>query len=312
MNDRLNDGGIATFWLPIYQLSVEETKSILRAFHNAFPNTLVWAGPDEEWIMMGIKGPPQKIDNAQLQRPWRDSDTKSDLARIGIETPEQLAAMFLLDGDEIDRISNETKPLTDLYPKRLGDNTAEDPAIHDFAMNYVRSKSAAERFRLSPLIQQIWQDTTSTALDPFFVIREMRYRARFENRNWLADLDIHLRGSSLREPVLETLGSNLFRVALAQKVADDLHSHPVETLSDLVAIALAQRDYTHAVQLLEEKRTSNAATGDDILLLTYLYCLNRDVSKAEAVAAAIPDRHHPLARWLWEKLEREYGFRPPD
>src|SRR5207253_9521840 len=52
MSDRLNDGGIATFWLPIYQLNVAEAKSILRAFHDAFPNTLIWSGSDEEWIMM--------------------------------------------------------------------------------------------------------------------------------------------------------------------------------------------------------------------------------------------------------------------
>src|SRR5262249_22254771 len=51
MSDRLNDGGMATFWLPIYQLNVDEAKSILRAFHDAFPNTLIWSSSDEEWIV---------------------------------------------------------------------------------------------------------------------------------------------------------------------------------------------------------------------------------------------------------------------
>ena len=36
MKRRLKEGGIATFWLPINQLKAEETKAILRAFHNAF------------------------------------------------------------------------------------------------------------------------------------------------------------------------------------------------------------------------------------------------------------------------------------
>ena len=35
MNSRLKEGGIATFWLPINQLKVDEAKAILRAFHNA-------------------------------------------------------------------------------------------------------------------------------------------------------------------------------------------------------------------------------------------------------------------------------------
>ncbi len=33
MHDRLKDGGIVTFWLPVSQLTTEETKAILRAFH---------------------------------------------------------------------------------------------------------------------------------------------------------------------------------------------------------------------------------------------------------------------------------------
>jgi hypothetical protein len=311
MSDRLNDGGIATFWLPIYQLSVEETKSILRAFHDAFPNTIIWSGADEEWIMMGIKGTPQKIDNEQLRQLWRDSETKSDLARIGIETPEELETMFLMDGDQIDQLVRDAKPLTDLFPRRLGDNTEVDPAIHDFALNYLHSTSAAARFRASHLINQIWPNASSEQLDPFFVIREMRYRARLESRNWLADLDVHLRGSNLREPVLETLGTNSFRVALAAKVANNSNPPPADTLADLVASSLADRNYSSAIQMLDAKRNSGAATRDDLLLLTYLYCLNREVAKAESIASTVSNRDEPLAKWLWSKLQAEYGFRAP-
>ena len=64
MHDRLKDGGIATFWLPISQLTTDETKAILRAFHNVFPSASVWATCDLEWIMMGSKGPFQQPDTA--------------------------------------------------------------------------------------------------------------------------------------------------------------------------------------------------------------------------------------------------------
>jgi spermidine synthase len=312
MNDRLNDGGMATFWLPVYQLNVAEAKSILCAFRAAFPNTVIWSGPDEEWIMMGIKGAPQRIDNEQLQTLWRNSNAKSDLARIGIEVSEQLAALFVMDGDEIDRITRDTKALTDLYPKRLSDNTAEDKSIHSFAFEYLRSTSAAERFRSSRLMQRIWPDAVMAQLDSFFIIREMRYRSRIENTNWLAELDIHLRGSRLREPVLETLGTNSFRVVLAEKAADDLQPPPVATLPDLIAASLAERDYTRAIQLLEKKRASGSTNRDDLLLLTYLYCLNHDMPKAESIANSISNRDEPLAKWLWEKLRADYGFHPPE
>jgi len=313
MSDRLNDGGIATFWLPIYQLNVAEAKSILRAFYEAFPNTLIWSGSDEEWIMMGIKGAPRKIDNQQLRRFWRFGSSRDDLARIGVEVPEQLAALFVIDGDEIDRITSGTKPLTDFYPKRLGDVTAVDPSIHEFTAGYIQATEAARRFRSSRLIQQTFPDETINAqLEPFFVIREMRYRARLTETNWLAELDVYLRGSRLREAVLETLGTNSFRIALAEKAADDLQPPPVEFFQDLVAAALARRDYHNAIQLLEEKRKRSTASREDIFLLTYLYCLNGEVGKAESAATATTDRERPFVKWLWGKLQAEYGFHPPD
>jgi predicted membrane-bound spermidine synthase len=313
MSDRLNDGGIATFWLPVYQLNVGEAKSILHAFHDAFPNTLIWSSSDEEWIMMGIKGAPRKIDNRQLRRLWDYANTRSDLARIGVEVPEQVAALFVMDGHEIDRIASDANPLTDFYPKRLGDVTAEDPVIHEFTSNYMQAADAARRFRSSRLIEEMLPDEILNAqLDPFFVIREMRYHARLTEINWLEELDIHLRGSRLREPVLETLGTNLFRVELAEKVADDLHPPPADVLPDLIASSLSQRSYPNAIRLLEDKRARGAANRDDFFLLAYLYCLNREVEKAESIANLAQDRQRPFAKWLWGKLQTEYGFRPPD
>jgi spermidine synthase len=311
MSDRLKDGGIATFWLPTYQLNVGEAKAILLAFHDAFPNCVIWSSSDEEWIMMGIKGAPQKVENEQVRKFWRFGSTRDDLARIGVEVPEQLAALFVMDGDEIDRIANETKPLTDFYPKRLGDVTAEDRAIHEFTSGYMLATSAAERLRSSRLIQEMWPEMMTAQLEPFFAIREMRYRAGLSETNWLAELDIHLRGSRLREPVLQALDTNSFRIALAEKAADNLQPLPLEVLPDLIADALSRRDYHEAIQVLEDKRARGAANRDDICLLTYLYCLNGEVAKAESVATATTHRERPFVKWLWAKLQAEYGFRPP-
>ena len=259
MSSRLKEGGIATFWLPLDQLTVSDAKVILRAFHNAFPNSSVWASGDPEWIMMGIKGTAHSVNEAEFGRLWRDPNTRTDLARFGIEVPEQLAALFLMDSEEIERITDDANPLTDFYPKRLSDITATDKSIPDFAATYLQGSTAAQRFRLSPLIRQIWPEMAKKSLEPFFVIREMRYRVSVGEMNWLAELDLHLRGSRLQEPVLEALETNSLRVALAEKAAHGLSSPPLELLPDLIAVALARRDFHAGIQLLEEKREKQNA-----------------------------------------------------
>src|SRR3989441_11202665 len=106
MNSRLKEGGIATFWLPINQLKVEEAKAILRAFHYAFPNSPVWTGANQDWIMMGIKGPGREVKEEKLRQLWSEPATGADLRRIGIEVPQELGALFLMGGEEIDRITH--------------------------------------------------------------------------------------------------------------------------------------------------------------------------------------------------------------
>ena len=316
MRSRLKENGIATFWLPINQLKVEETKAILRAFHNAFPNASVWGSADKDWIMMGINGPGRRMSENELLQLWRDSATGSDLRRIGIEVPQQLGALFLMDGDEIDRITHNIAPLSDRYPKRLTDDPWDDEVNHQFALTYLTTSAAVQRFVRSPLINQIWPETLKAAaadLESFFIVRESRYLSETVGMNKLAELDLYLRHSRLRIPVLEVLGSDAFRVSIAERVAKGSATPPLETMPDLIAAALAQRNINRAIQLLETEKDRGAFGVNDMFLLTYLYCLNGSVGKAETLVAdnAKVIEKDWFVDWLWEKLKTDFGFRPP-
>jgi hypothetical protein len=313
MHSRLKEGGIATFWLPINQLKVVEAKAILRAFHNAFSNASVWASADQEWIMMGIKGPGRGVREDEIGRLWSDAATRADLMRIGIEVPQQLGALFLMDGEEIDRITRDIAPLTDFYPKRLSDAPWDEQATHRFAWPYMEAAAAVHRFLWSPLINRIWPETLNKSLHSFFAVRESRYLSELMGSNKLAELDLYLRGSRLRTPVLEVLRSDEFRLSIAERVALNSQSPPTETVPDLVAGALASRHVSEAIRLLEIGRNRGSTGVNDILLLTYLYCLNGNVGKAESLIA---DNAGSIKRdwfidWLWTKLETDFGFRPP-
>ena len=83
-------------------------------------------------------------------------------------------------------------------------------------------------------------------------------------------------------------------------------------MPDLIAGALARRDISKAIRLLESKNDRGFADRSDLFLLIYLYCLNGSVEKAETLVA---DNAGSIKRdrsidWLWAKLEKDFGFHP--
>lgn len=310
----LTDDGVATFWLPIYQLQVHETKAILRAFRNAFPSASVWASSDYEWIMMGSKSAGRPITEAQFGALWSDAATGPDLRRIGLETPAQTAALFIMDGDEIDRITRDVPPLTDLYPKRLSDASPDPAATHEFAWPYIEASEALKQFRASSFVRHFWPPSITESLEPYFIARETRYLSNVAVGDRFAELDLYLRRSKLRGPVLDILGSDFYRLEIARHYAEAHPDARNEATPDLVAGALGDRDIPRAIAMLEETAGRITPTADDVMLLTYLYCVNGDPQKAEVFAAAHTREIAPeadQAAALWRMLQALFGFRPP-
>lgn len=314
MKGRLKENGVVSFWLPIAQLRVDESKAILRAFHNVFATATVWASGDTEWMMVGVNGPGRRLSENECRGLWTNPVTGNDLRRIGVELPEQVGSLFLMDGDEIDRLTNGSKPLTDSFPKRLTDNPPDKENVRSFAWKYLEAPVAFRAFRTSSLIQRIWPEGMKGGLEPLFVVRESRYLSEIAvgGSNKLAELDLYLRHSKLRAPVLEALHTDEFRVTIAKAKTAGMTDFPPEFLPDLTADALAERDFPRAIQLLDDKKQRGLAARNDIFLLIYLNCLTGRVDAAEALAAELgTSRKDWFVDWLWGKLQAEFGFRPP-
>ena len=173
--------------------------------------------------------------------------------------------------------------------------------------------SAADHFALSPMIARIWPETLNHSMKSLFAVRETQFLSQTIGANKLAELDLHLRGSRLRTPVLEVLGSDEFRLAIAERIAGNSAAPSPEIMPDLIAGAIARRNIGAAIRLLEDQKARGVFGVREILLLTYLYCLNGNVDKAEALAAANSAliNEDSSADWLWKKLETDFGFHPP-
>ena len=131
--------------------------------------------------------------------------------------------------------------------------------------------------------------------------------------NWLADLDLYLRHTRLRTPVLAVQNSDEFRLTFAENFAARSGSVPPEASPDLIAGALARRESPAAIQLLKAEKDRGFSNINDFFLLLYPYCLNGSVEKAEALAPAQASSIQKdwFVDWLWGELQAQFGFHPP-
>ena len=114
--DHLKPGGIASMWLPVYSLDTESFLRILSAFHQVFPQTVVWydrTTPNEFTIVTGkVEEGPIAIDWQRLEDPA----LAESLEIGGIRSAADLEADLLLGPSEVAALVAETEPHIDDLP----------------------------------------------------------------------------------------------------------------------------------------------------------------------------------------------------
>ena len=56
LHDRLNDGGVATYWLPVEELDEDDARAVTGAFCAAFADCSLWTGAGAHWMLAGTRG----------------------------------------------------------------------------------------------------------------------------------------------------------------------------------------------------------------------------------------------------------------
>jgi predicted membrane-bound spermidine synthase len=250
VHDRLTDGGITTYWLPVFSLALEDSRSIIRAFCDVFDDCSLWTGAAFNWMLAGTRGAAGIGDETRFAEQWRDPVVRRELRALGFERPEQLGATFIGDAAFLEEWTRGALPLVDDHPYRLSGEVLPPPAPEYFeAMD---ARAARERFAGSPWIRQIWPRALLGRTLAFFeshaVLTAWLQRSlnRGEIPRWLHWSLTRTSGECL--PLL-LLGSDAdaqrLAAAAAARGADD------ERLRYELAIgALARRDYAEAAERL--------------------------------------------------------------
>lgn len=325
LHGRLADGGIATYWLPLSDLSDVSTKAILAAFCDVFGDCSLWNGSGTNLMMVGTRDAGGPVSEEQFTRQWNTPAVVAEMRRLGIEQPEQLGALFIGDADYLHRLTAGSPSLTDDDPKLIEAPFSSREAGTRLLGNVTDIAAARQRFHDSPLIKRLWPGRLATASLRYFefqdVINAHLYGDLVKSAPAIEDVHRVLTRSSLSTPVVWRLASN----SDIQRIVSD--STPEELTSPLLQFHLgirliAERNYAAAAAFLSRAERLPEVSVNAFVLHIYALCMSGQTRQAEELTkepfaqslrasgvSADSARQAPLPPfWLW--MKNTFGIDP--
>jgi hypothetical protein len=280
IHDRLAEGGIVAYWLPLHALSEVSTKAVLRAFCDVFGDCSLWNGIGPDLMMIGTRRAQGPVPDEQFVRQWKDPVVAAEMTRLGLERPEQLGALFVGDAAYLNALTAGTRSLVDNEPKVI-EAPSGSPEEADRVRRSITDVTAArERFRHSPLIARLWPPRVLAASLPYFDFQDI-INAYSDGRPSRMD-DVHrvLTQSTLMTPPLWLLGSSwdLQQIVATAEPAD--FAYPLLQFH-LGVRALSERHYDAAAELFGRSETSREIRANAFGLRIYALCMAGRTDEAQ-------------------------------
>jgi spermidine synthase len=114
---RLKPKGYVTQWLPAHQVPGETALSVVRAFIDVFPQSVLLSGFATELILMGVNDSKLEIDPALVQRRLDLAPAvREDMKNIDLGTLTEIVGLFAGSAGTLERATRSSVPVTDDYP----------------------------------------------------------------------------------------------------------------------------------------------------------------------------------------------------
>jgi hypothetical protein len=111
----LGDNGVVVQWIPLHTQSNEDTRMLLATFLKAFPNSSLWWTESGETLILGRMN-DSPLPQGHFRALMSNAKVARSLGEININSPAQLAAHFLLDGDGLRALVGDAGVMTDELP----------------------------------------------------------------------------------------------------------------------------------------------------------------------------------------------------
>ncbi|WP_457580606.1 fused MFS/spermidine synthase [Ensifer canadensis] len=114
--DRLAENGMVAQWLPIATQNDEDTQSLVKSFLDTFPEATLWSTELHEMLLVGSLE-PQELDATRIAGRMKERSIAAALGEVGISSPADLLATWMMDRSGLERYAGSALPVTDDQPR---------------------------------------------------------------------------------------------------------------------------------------------------------------------------------------------------
>jgi spermidine synthase len=313
--NRLNDGGIATYWLPVARPQPgTDVDTVLRAFCEVFTDCSLWNATPFDLMMVGTRQARGPITADEFRAPWQTPALQPKLAEVGFERPEQIGATFLGDATFVKELVANVPPLTDDFPHRLVPSRrpslsapayTTDRAVFERFQRVIDPARGREAFLSSGFIRGLWPADLVEKSAPFFEWQRVINRNFWEGGKPLEQIeDLHavLSQTTLRTLPLWILGSD----EVKERIAEQAKTQTSETLYARALRALAGRDYNGAFDAFLQTEQQGLRAPTIRALLVYSLCMANRLDEARLFSRGL-DVHDAQERHFWQFMGKTFG-----
>ena len=114
---RLKHGGYLSQWLPAYQVPAETALSMVRAFVDVFPQSVLLSGTQGELLLVGTTADTIQIDPEHLTKALEQSPKAlADLRRLDMGTVTEIVGTFVGSAETMTRATRNSEAVSDNRP----------------------------------------------------------------------------------------------------------------------------------------------------------------------------------------------------
>ncbi len=293
MYERLNSGGIATYWLPVYQLRPKDTKAIIKAFCNEFSDCSLWSGGGLEWMLAGTNNFSHPVSEGKFRKQWQDEKVGRELKKLGFITPEQFGASFVADGVRLQRWVESSDPLVDNFPHRLSPVNRKWKDGVSVYSEFMNSKQSLENFMGSESIAKFWPPNIKEATSNFFssrwVVDDLLMSQGTAKYSQPYTLHQCIHNPLLVEYIPWALGSDYDAIGIVKSILTTVPEKDWDIASmkkHLIAMAVMSGDYMLAEKILSAnaEHVDKKNKWSELVLRIYLLLLVNDDEKVAQIS----------------------------